>query len=110
MRQQTLDFLCRLKSAYFPDYVVRLVVFGSEVNNTTGVGSDIDLGIISESSLNRAQRIAVDSIIMDYEPPFEYDLVFVVPGEYRGNFDVRRDICEKGCVVYERGKHLFSNS
>ena len=35
MRQQTLDFLCRLKSADFPDYVAKLVVFGSEVNNTT---------------------------------------------------------------------------
>ena len=110
MRQQTLDFLCRLKSADFPDYVAKLVVFGSEVNNTTRVGSDIDLGIVCDFPLSQCQRIEIDSIVMEHEPPFDYDLVFVLPGEYRGNFDVRRDIHEKGCVVYERNEHLPGNS
>ena len=110
MRQQTLEFLCRLKSASFPVYVDKIVVFGSEVSNTTRVSSDIDLGVICDSPVNQARRIEVDAIVMAHEPPFDYDLVFAVPGEYRGNFDVRRDIYEKGCVVYERHEHLSCDS
>ena len=110
MRQQTLDFLRRLKSTSFPDYVAKVVVFGSEVNNTTRITSDIDLGVVSNFPLSQAQRIEIDAIVLEASPPFDYDLVFVVAGEYRPNFDVRRDIFEKGCVIYERDEHLSGDS
>lgn len=110
MRQQTFDFISRLKAAPFPDYVSKVVVFGSEINNTTRISSDIDLGVVSHRSLSQAQRIEVDAIVSEAQPPFEYDLVFVVPGKCRNNFDVRRDIFEKGYVIYECNELLSGHS
>ena len=99
MRQKTFDFYLQLKTAELPDFVSSLVFFGSEVYGIPRTGSDIDIAVESEFPLNKEQKEKVMELIEAYNPPYEYQLVWVQKGEFRQGFDVRRDIFEKGWVV-----------
>ena len=104
MRQITAEFIQRFVANKFPREVESIRVFGSEVYGTPTCYSDIDLAIISKTPLTLEQKVEIDYIASDSAPPCEVQFVFVVlplPKEFKG-LDVRKNIFEKGLVIYER--------
>ena len=50
------------------------------------------------------ERIEVYEFFDVAAPPKEAQIVFVVNGEFRRGFDVRRDVLGKGVCIYEQHK------
>ena len=99
MRKATVDFISRLKLVDLPFSVEKLILFGSESRGHARVISDIDIAVVSKNELAREIRHCVEDLIESCNPPHECQITFVVQGEYRDGFDVRRDIFEKGLEI-----------
>lgn len=106
MRQSTIEFINRFIEKKMPPEVESIRVFGSEVYGTPTCFSDIDLAIVSSVPLSLEQKAEIDSLAIEASPLCEVQFVFVVlplPEIYQG-MDVRKNIFEKGIVIYDRKK------
>ena len=103
MRRETLDYVQRLETVDYPDYVTQLLLFGSEAYGIPEVGSDIDFAVVSKAPLKTRERIIVDEILDFVEPPYEYQAVFVTEGSEYEKSDIRCVIFERGLMIYECG-------
>ena len=102
MRNKTCDFINRLKEMKYPPYVEKIIIYGSEVYGTPNIFSDIDIAAVLNNVPSRAQRIDIDEIIDEAEPPYEYQLIFISKQGKIKKWDVRKDVFEKGMVVYAK--------
>ena len=101
MRPRTFDFINRLHKVDFPNYVISVVLFGSEVYGTPNCFSDIDLGIVVPKNISLQERLLVEELLESLEPPFPLQCVYVsYTDEKLPDKDVRRQIFEKGVKVY----------
>jgi len=101
---KTQQILKNLNLATLPTYVNQLILFGSEAYGKPNLLSDIDIAVVTERPLTVWERAAVWAIVDDLETVREVQLTFVVPVAQKPleRFDVRRDIFEKGLVLYEK--------
>ena len=99
MRKYTELFLDRLKQVVYPDFVENIILFGSEVYGSPKMDSDIDLAIVCKSKPCRAGKLRLRELIESCNPPFDYQLTYVIEKSYKGFFDVRKDIFERGLII-----------
>ena len=104
MRFHTRQFVDRLKRSSFPDNVSSVILFGSEAYGVPNLLSDMDIAVVADSPMRCEERAAIDEILENASPPSTIQLTFVVKCDESefGRFDVRRDIFEKGVVIYEK--------
>ena len=101
MRECTRLFLDRFLSSDFPPEIKQIILFGSEAYGQPNVLSDIDLAFVSDEKTH-VLRCKADELIDSAFPPCDYNIVFVNPTDEYDKFDVRKDIFEKGVLLYER--------
>ena len=105
MRKQVRDYISDLISGNVPQVINKIILFGSEAYGTPRIKSDIDFAVVTESFLPQSDRMEVYEFFDSATSPKEVRIVFMVDGEFREGFDVRRDILGKGVCVYEK-QHL----
>jgi predicted nucleotidyltransferase len=92
----------KIVEAEHPD---RIILFGSHAAGTATEESDVDLLVISGSSLSRPEReISLTRKLFGSGVPF--DLLFLTPAEVeervRRNGPFIREILSRGKILYER--------
>ena len=106
MRKKTSEYLNRVRFEQLPDIIKKVILFGSEVYGKPNVFSDIDVAVISEVRLTLEQKAVIDQIFLDALPPSEIQYVYInypLPEKFIG-LDVRKNILERGVVLYDREK------
>ncbi len=82
----------------------RVVLFGSLASGEVGEWSDIDLVIIKETDRRFLDR--AKDVLTLLDPLVGVDVLVYTPGEFaqlaQDRPFVRREICDKGHVLYER--------
>jgi len=90
-----------LRAGYFPE---KLILFGSLAEGRTEENSDIDLLIIKQTNKKFTDRIG--DVLRICRPRMAADFIVYTPREFsylkETNDFVRREIIEKGKVIYER--------
>jgi predicted nucleotidyltransferase len=90
-----------LRAGYFPE---KLILFGSMAEGRTEENSDIDLLIIKQTNKKFTDRIG--DVLRICRPRMAADFIVYTPREFSDlketNDFVRREIIEKGKVIYER--------
>ena len=105
MRIFTKNFIDILNIAEFPDFVEKIILFGSEVYGQPTVFSDIDLAIITKIRPTLENKVFLDDYIQSFEPPCECNLTWVnniKDIKFTKALDVRKNILTKGVVIYDR--------
>ena len=79
----------------------KLIFFGSEVYGQPTLRSDIDIAIVLDKNSKKYVKEEVYRILEECDFKFEIDLVCVeeVDSSNYYNFDIRRDIFERGWLV-----------
>ncbi|MCL1996964.1 MAG: nucleotidyltransferase domain-containing protein [Defluviitaleaceae bacterium] len=102
MRYVTRKFFDSFLRNIFPLEIKKIILFGSEAYGSPKVHSDIDIAVVIEGSYTKELFNLIDSLIEEAHPPCKYDLVFVNESGFLNNLDIRKDIFEKGKILYER--------
>ena len=79
------------------DKVDKLIIYGSRVKGNYRVGSDIDLAIVGELSLEVLNKIAIE--LDDLDSPYNFDLC--IYNKIKNN-ELKEQIDEIGQVIYAK--------
>lgn len=79
------------------DKVEKLIIYGSRVKGDYRVGSDIDLAIVGELSLEVLNKIAIE--LDDLDSPYTFDLC--IYNKIKNN-ELKEQIDEIGQVIYAK--------
>lgn len=103
MEDELQRCLSVLRTEYQPQ---KVLLFGSMVEGNTGEWSDLDLVIIKETNQRFLDRIK--EVIQILHPRIGMDILVYTPEEFEhlsgDRAFLRREIVEKGKVLYERHK------
>lgn len=101
MEDELQRCLSVLRTNYQPQ---KVLLFGSMADGNTGEWSDLDLVIIKETNQRFLDRIK--EVIQILQPRIGMDILVYTPDEFehlsRERAFLRREIVEKGKVLYER--------
>ena len=100
---QIQKFVIEIAEGYQPD---KIYLFGSYANNTATPDSDIDLFIIKNTNLKKAQRnIEVRAAIKTY-PYIGMDIIVYTPDELQSGMkdvvNIGKEAIKTGKLLYER--------
>ena len=79
------------------DKVEKLIIYGSRVNGNYRAGSDIDLAIVGELSIEVLNKIAIE--LDDLDSPYTFDLCIYNKIK---NHELKEQIDKVGQVIYVR--------
>ncbi len=79
------------------DKVDKLIIYGSRVKGNYRVGSDIDLAIVGELSIEALNKIAIE--LDDLDSPYTFDLC--IYNKIKNN-ELKEQIDEIGQVIYAK--------
>ncbi|MCL8208871.1 MAG: nucleotidyltransferase domain-containing protein [Actinomycetia bacterium] len=96
----------RIAEAFARAGAHRVILFGSVACGTASPTSDIDLVVITPAVAGRPFPGRGAEVLLDVKPTASVDLLVYTPEEWeqvRRRPFVRREVCEKGMILYERG-------
>ena len=99
-RTEIQEFATQVAQRYSPQ---RIILFGSQANNTSSVDSDVDLLVVLDHNGRNVHK-AID-ILVDLDPRFPIDLLVRTPADIESRVAMNdffiRNIVEKGVVLYD---------
>lgn len=85
------------------DKVEKLIIYGSRVKGNYKVGSDIDLAIVGEISIELLNKIAIK--LDDLDSPYTFDLC--IYNKIKNN-ELKKQIDNTGELIYSKDSWKFT--
>lgn len=96
----------RLTSLWRDRGAERVILFGSAARHRASPGSDLDLAVVMPGVDDVPVASRALEVLAVARPSVPVDLLVYSPAEWQrvqGRGFVRREICERGVTLYERG-------